>query len=175
MPIYRSMEAKLYSRAAFSVDDGVIFASYTRELRRGTYIMFGQEPFPCCDAGDMEKTNMVNSHILVCVMTSLLMTLLALPTVESAPAPYDAQDRLSEFRNLLKRLDDEDESYPLTDREDEYSNKMAPEEQELPFDAEGYGSEGKDEEMQKRGKKKKYRTICIDWTKGTWTWCWKAY
>ncbi|XP_019635090.1 PREDICTED: uncharacterized protein LOC109478071 [Branchiostoma belcheri] len=118
---------------------------------------------------------MVNSHILVCVMTSLLMTLLVLPTVESAPAPYDAQDRLSEFRNLLKRLDDEDESYPLTDREDEYSSKMAPEEQELPFDTEGFGSEGKDEEMQKRGKKKKYRTICIDWTKGTWTWCWKAY
>ncbi|KAI8515546.1 hypothetical protein Bbelb_063590, partial [Branchiostoma belcheri] len=67
------------------------------------------------------------------------------------------------------------ESYPLTDREDEYSNKMAPEEQELPFDAEGFGSEGQEEEMQKRGKKKKYRTICIDWTKGTWTWCWKAY
>ncbi|XP_066301460.1 uncharacterized protein [Branchiostoma lanceolatum] len=109
------------------------------------------------------------------LMTSLLMTLLALPTVESAPAPYDSHDRLNALQSLMKRLDEEDDSFPVDDREDDYSNKMASIIKDSLFDTEGYGAEGKGEELQKRGKKKKYRTICIDWAKGSWYWCWKNY
>ncbi|XP_035688187.1 uncharacterized protein LOC118423961 [Branchiostoma floridae] len=119
---------------------------------------------------------MVNTHVAVYfLMTSLLMTCLALPTAESAPAPYGSPDRLTALRNLLKRLDDKDDSFLANDQGDDYSKKMAPVEHELPIDSEAYDYSAKGEELQKRGKKKKYRTICIDWSKGSWYWCWKSY